>query len=121
MAWIWHCCGCGVGCQLELQFDPLACEVSYATPEALKNIKIKKSPHISAERYGLFLWTLLFYVARLSKIFNSLHTCLYTYLAFPSQVTDYKWIRVCTNNLLKNMPLSFFWKEGKVFVFKYDI
>ena len=22
MAWIWHCCGCGVGQQLQLQFDP---------------------------------------------------------------------------------------------------
>ena len=21
-AWIWHCCGCGVGWQLQLQFDP---------------------------------------------------------------------------------------------------
>ena len=22
VAWIWHCCGCGVGWQLQLQFDP---------------------------------------------------------------------------------------------------
>ena len=22
VAWTWHCCGCGVGRQLQLQFDP---------------------------------------------------------------------------------------------------
>lgn len=43
------------------------------------------------------------------------------YLAFASQVTDYKCICVCTDNLLKNISLSSFWKEGKIFMFKFDI
>ena len=35
-AWIQHCCGCGVGWQLQLQLDPRA------TGAALKRQKIKK-------------------------------------------------------------------------------
>ena len=33
---IWHCCGCGVGQQLQLQFDPLAWEPLYAMSTAPK-------------------------------------------------------------------------------------
>ena len=35
---IWHCCGCGVGRQLQL---PLAWELPHATGAALKKAKIK--------------------------------------------------------------------------------
>ena len=44
-AWIWCCCGCSVGWQLQLQFDPPAWELPYATCVTIKtkqNIQEKK-------------------------------------------------------------------------------
>ena len=42
MAWIWHCCGCGLGQRLQLRLDPLAWEHPYASRVALKGQKDKK-------------------------------------------------------------------------------
>ena len=41
MARILHCCGCGVGRWLQLQFDPWAWELPYVMGAALKSKKIK--------------------------------------------------------------------------------
>ena len=38
-AWVPCCCGCGVGWQLQRQFDPLALELPYAAGAALKRKK----------------------------------------------------------------------------------
>ena len=38
-AWIWRCCGCGVGWQLQLWLDSLAWELSYAVGVVLKSNK----------------------------------------------------------------------------------
>ena len=46
-AWIPHCCGCGVGRQLQLQFDPLAWELPYAAGVALKRKKEKRNKEIN--------------------------------------------------------------------------
>ena len=40
-AWIPSCCGCGVGRQLQLWFDPLAWELPYVVGVALKKSKKK--------------------------------------------------------------------------------
>ena len=42
LAQILHCCGCGVGQQLQLRFNPLAWEHAYALGAALKRQKTKK-------------------------------------------------------------------------------
>ena len=42
LTWIPHCCGWGVGQQLQLQFDPLAWELLYAKGVALKKSKRNK-------------------------------------------------------------------------------
>ena len=42
-AWIPRCCGCGVGRQLQLWFDPLAWELPHAALAALKRKKKKKN------------------------------------------------------------------------------
>jgi len=39
LAWIPHCCGCGIGWQQQLRFDPLAWEPPYAA-----TLKSKKKP-----------------------------------------------------------------------------
>ena len=39
---IWHCCGCGVGLQQKLRFDPLAWEPPYAAGAAQREKKKKK-------------------------------------------------------------------------------
>ena len=42
MAQILRCCGCSIGQQLQLQFNPLAWELPYATGMALKRKGKKK-------------------------------------------------------------------------------
>ena len=42
MAWIWHCCGCGVGRLATALNTPLGWESPYATDAALKGQKDKK-------------------------------------------------------------------------------
>ena len=42
VAQILHCCGCGIGWQLQLQFSPLTWELPYAAGAALKRKKKKK-------------------------------------------------------------------------------
>ena len=41
-AWIWGCCGCGVGQQLTVPIQPLAWELLYAVGVALKKKKKKE-------------------------------------------------------------------------------
>ena len=48
MAWSPRCCGCGVGWQVQLRFDPLAWEPSYAVGAALNSKKKRKSMLTSA-------------------------------------------------------------------------
>ena len=60
MAQVPCCCGCGVGWQLQLGFDPLAWEPPYAVGAALKKTKDKKKknynlPVISYFSFGVIL------------------------------------------------------------------
>ena len=46
VAWISHCCGCGLGWWLQLQLDPLAWEPPYPTDAALRGKNAKKTKKI---------------------------------------------------------------------------
>ena len=50
MAWIWRCCGCGVGQQLQLRFNPLAWEPPYTAGAALKRQNKQTNKNITAQR-----------------------------------------------------------------------
>ena len=62
-AWIWPCCGCGVGWQLQLWFDPLVWELPFALAVSLKKTK-KRGVVVKVPREATYSFLKIYLLAK---------------------------------------------------------